>query len=287
MDLHLARRLVHGRRPEFGKPPDMYSIRRFDVTGRAGPVPVLVHRPATRVRGLIVWMHDGGWVLGSAEAASPVARHLATLTRCAVAVIDYRLAPEHPYPAALHDVWAGLQWAQREACRGTRRLPVILGGSGAGANLAAVTAQRAVDRPDMPLAAQLLVCPVTDCDLDRPSYLQPENQAPVSRTSYAWFWDQYAPEALVDRTDPALSPLRAPDLAGLPPTVLLTAEHDVLRDEGTAYAARLRAAGVPVRERCFQGQTHGFLPAVRFLPASRAALTYLADEIVDLGVVRW
>jgi acetyl esterase len=250
-------------------------------------VPITLYRPATRVRGLIVWLHGGGWVLGSAEAASPVARHLATLTRCAVAVIDYRLAPEHPYPAALEDVWAGLEWAQREACSGRRRLPVVLGGHGSGANLAAVTALRAVGRPGMPLAAQVLVCPVTDCDLARPSYLQPENQAPYSRTTNAWFWDQYAPTPLVDRTDPALSPLRAPNVAGMPPTVLLTAEHDVLRDEGTAYAVRLREAGVRVRERCFAGQTHGFLAAVRFLPASGEALTYLAEELLDLGVIAW
>jgi acetyl esterase len=287
MGLIQARRSVHDRRFEHGNPPDMHSISQIEAPGPDGPVRITVHRPATRVRGLVLWLHGGGWVLGSAEAAAPVARHLASLTRCLVAVIDYRLAPEHPYPSALRDVWSGLEWAHREASRGTKRLPVVLAGNGSGANLAAVTALRAVGVPEMDVAAQLLVCPVTDCDVDRPSYLEAENQVPYSRASHAWFWDQYAPAPHVDRTDPNLSPLRAADLTGLPPTVLLTAEHDALRDEGTAYANRLRATGVPVRDRCFLGQAHGFLAAVRYLPASGAALTYLAEELVDLGVVPW
>ena len=227
---------------------------------------------------MIVYYHGGGWVLGALDQFDALARRLAERTGCAVVLVDYRLAPEHRYPTAVEDALTALHWtaANLEEIAGSA-VPLIVAGDSAGGCLAAVVAQRSREAgPE--IALQVLVYPVTDCDLDRASYLEPENQLLVSRDTMAWFWDHYAPDPSV-RTSPDASPLRARTLAGLPPAVVLTAEYDVLRDEGEAYAQRLAQDGVRVEHERFDGQMHGFFMLGDILPSSAAGIDFVARAI--------
>jgi acetyl esterase len=238
--------------------------------------------PDGEIRALVVYYHGGGWVLGDIEGNDPLARTLANELHAAVVNVDYRLAPEHRYPVAADDAWTALQWAhERRAEIAGGHVPVIVMGDSAGGNLSAVVAQKARDAGGPPLAAQVLVYPVTDADLDNASYRDPENQLLLSRDSMIWFWDHYAPDP-ADRRRPDASPVRAASLAGLPPAIVLTAEHDPLRDEGAAYAERLREAGVPVAYRQFDGQMHGFFVKLGLLPATEDAITYVAEALERL-----
>ncbi len=154
----------------------------------------------------------------------------------------------------------------------------MVAGDSAGGNLAAVVAQRARDENGPAIALQVLVYPATDSDLDNGSYRDPDNQLLLTRDAMVWFWDHYAPDP-ASRANPDASPLRAADLSGLPPALVLTAEYDVLRDEGEAYAERLRQAGVPVEFRRFEGQMHVFFTLVNVLPASAEALDLVAAAV--------
>ena len=227
---------------------------------------------------MIVYYHGGGWVLGTVDQFDALGRRLAARTGCAVVLVDYRLAPEHRYPAAVEDAWTALEWtaAHLEEIAGDP-VPLIVAGDSAGGCLAAVVAQRAREvGPE--IALQVLVYPVTDCDLDRGSYLEPENQLIVGRDTMTWFWDHYAPDPAV-RSRPDASPLRAASLAGLPPAVVLTAQYDLLRDEGEAYAERLAQEGVRVEHRHFDGQMHTFFMLGDVLPGSAAGLDFVVDAI--------
>ncbi|MFV0308188.1 MAG: alpha/beta hydrolase fold domain-containing protein [Desertimonas sp.] len=245
--------------------------RRDDLTvttadGAAIPIRVLV--PPQGANGVIVWLHGGGWVIGSIAENDTMAAKLAERTSCAVVIVDYRLAPEHRYPTAVEDCWTALQWAadHRDELTGDATAPLIVGGDSAGGNLSAVMAQRARDRGGPDIALQVLVYPVTDADFERASYTDPDNQLILTSDAMVWFWDHYVPDA-ARRSEPDASPLRAESLAGLAPAVVLTAEHDVLRDEGEAYAEALLGAGVSVDFRRYDGQTHGFFTLL-MLPGS-------------------
>jgi acetyl esterase len=228
---------------------------------------------------VIVYFHGGGWVIGALPEFETLARTLAEQTGCAVVLVDYRMAPEDRYPAAVEDSWVALQWvdAHLEEIAGAR-VPLVVAGDSAGGNLAAIMAIRARDAGGPAISLQVLAYPVTDCDLDNETYLDPANQLLLSRDSMIWFWGLYAPDR-ADREHPDASPARAADHAGLPPAVVLTAEHDVLRQEGEAYAEALRAAGVAVESRRFEGQMHGFFTMVNVLPGSAAGLEYVAEQV--------
>lgn len=264
-----------------GPGPDVRSAQEHRLTSAGGDdfrVRVLV--PDTDVRAVIVYYHGGGWVVGDIDGFDTLGRILANETRSAVVLVDYRKAPEAPYPAAVDDAWQALLWAEEHLSdiAGTQ-VPLVVAGDSAGGNLATVVARRARDEGAPAVSLQVLVYPVTDADLDTPSYLDPDNQLLLSRETMVWFWDHYAPE--VSRSQPDASPLRAADLSGLPPAVVLTAEHDVLRGEGEAYADALRAAGVPVGLRQFDGQMHGFFSMVNILPGSADALEHVATSITS------
>jgi acetyl esterase len=262
-----------------GPSPVMGRVEDLDVPGPDGDVPVRVIVPRQGARGVVVYLHGGGWVIGSIDEYEILARKLAERTSCAVVLVEYRLAPEHRYPAAVSDSWAGLQWADahRADIAGRADVPLIVAGDSAGGNLAAVMAQRARDRGGPDIALQVLVYPVTDADFETPSYRDPENALILTREAMVWFWDHYLPDAS-RRAEPDASPLRADSLAGLPPAVVLTAEHDVLRDEGEAYAKRLEEAGVPVDFRRHAGQTHGFFQ-ILMLPGSERGFQQVVKAI--------
>jgi acetyl esterase len=265
--------------PLAGPEVAMAAVRDDEVAVEGGVIQVRTLLPTARPRGLVVWYHGGGWVFGSVDEADRVARRLAARTGCAVTVVGYRLAPEHRFPVAVHDAEAALRWAADHVERLVGgRVPLLVGGDSCGGNLAAVVARRARDRGGPALAGQLLLHPVTDCDLDRPSYLDPAAQVVLTREAVAWFWDHYLPGRDA-RRHPDASPLRTPDLAGLPPAVVVTAEHEPVRDEGAAYAEALRRAGVRVDERCFAGQMHNFLLFGSVLPAAEEAFDHVAAAV--------
>ena len=265
-----ARAAGAGMAELYGRGPELLRVEDVDC-GR-----LLV--PTERCRGVIVYYHGGGWVLGALDQFDALGRRLAAGTGCAVLLVDYRLAPEHRYPAAVEDAWTALRWAaaNMEEIAG-RPVPLIVAGDSAGGCLAAVVAQRSREA-GLQIALQVLVYPVTDCDLERDSYLDPSNQLIVGRDTMAWFWDHYAPDPEAS-SNPEASPLRAHTLAGLPPAVVLTAQYDPLRDEGEAYAERLAQDGVRVEHRRFEGQMHGFFTMGDILPGSAAGLDFVVQAI--------
>ncbi|MET7327473.1 alpha/beta hydrolase [Nonomuraea sp. NPDC005650] len=259
----------------YGKGPELAGVEEVVIQAAdGGSFGARVLTPVEHPRAVIVYYHGGGWVIGALDEFDTLGRTLAHRTGCTVVLVDYRLAPEHRYPVAARDAYDALCWAAaREP-----DLPIIVAGDSAGGNLSAVVAQRSRDEGGPAIALQVLVYPVTDHDLDNASYTDPANQLMLSRDSMIWFWDHYAPDPAT-RANADASPLRARDLSGLPPAVVLTAEHDVLRDEGEAYAERLREAGVPVRFKRFEGQMHAFFTMVNVLPGSAAAITMVVEEI--------
>ena len=263
----------------YGSGPEVGSVNDDAVPVEGGEVPVRIYQPAGAARALIVYYHGGGWVIGALDEFDVLARQLVDRTGATVVLVDYRLAPEHRYPVAAEDSWAALVWIadHLEELAGSR-VPLIVAGDSAGGNLSAIVAQRAKAEGGPDISLQVLVYPVTDADLDNASYTDPANQLLLSRDAMIWFWDHYAPDP-EDRKNPDASPLRADDLSGLPPAVVLTAEHDPLRDEGEAYADKLRAAGVPVQHQRFDGQMHAFFTMVNVLPGAAAGMDYVAGHI--------
>jgi len=230
----------------------------------AGPLPALVY------------YHGGGWVLGNLDTIDGLCRRLANASGCVVVSVDYRLSPEAKFPAALDDCHeAARAVASEPGSFGIDPARIAVGGDSAGGNLAAAVAIRARDRADLALAFQLLIYPIADFAFDTPSYLENAEGFGLTRDAMIWYWDQYLARA-DDGASPLASPLRAADLAGLPPALVVTAEYDVLRDEGEAYAARLRDAGVAVDLRRYPGQIHGFLQLADTFPSAR-------DAIADSG----
>jgi acetyl esterase len=262
-----------------GPAPEMARVEEHQVEIADGAVPVRVLVPFEPARGVIVYYHGGGWVLGCIDEYDTMARKLAERTSCAVVLVEYRLAPEHRYPIAVEDSYAALVWVGEHLAKiaGQGDVPLIVAGDSAGGNLAAVMALRARDQGGPPIALQVLIYPVTDADLDRPSYTDAENQLLLTRDAMIWFWDHYVPDPS-RRSEPDASPLRAVDVGGLPPAVVLTAEHDVLRDEGEAYAERLSAAGVAVDFRRHAGQMHGFFTLL-MLPGSERGFQQVVKAV--------
>jgi acetyl esterase len=264
----------------YGPGPDMHRTEMTSAPaddGYAIPLHVLV--PKESPRGVVVYYHGGGWVIGALPEFETLGKTLAQRTGCAVVLVDYRMAPENPYPAAADDAWTALRWIDEhlEEIAGAR-VPLVVAGDSAGGNLAAIVAHKARDAGGPAIGLQVLVYPVTDADLDNESYRDPANQLMLSRESMVWFWDLYAPEHAM-RQNPDASPARLADHSGLPPAVVLLAEHDVLRQEGQEYAEALERAGVPVQTRVFEGQMHGFFTMVNVLPGSAAGIDYVTEAV--------
>ncbi len=250
-----------------GPAPAMNRVEERTIEGPDGQAQLRILVPIQNPRGVLVYYHGGGWVVGSIDEYDTVARKLAERTSCAVVLVEYRLAPEHRYPAAVDDSFAALKWVGNHLTDiAGQEVPLILAGDSAGGNLVAVMTIRARDHGGPPIALQVLIYPVTDADFDRPSYSDPENDLLLTRDGMIWCWDHYIPESS-RRTEPDASPLHAGILSGLPPAIVLTAEHDVLRDEGEAYAARLQEVNVPTDLQQYAGQMHGFFTLL-MLPGS-------------------
>lgn len=196
-------------------------------------------------------------------------------------LVNYRKAPEHPFPTAIEDSYTALTWvAEHLADLASAGAPLIAAGDSAGGNIAAVMTQWARDKDGPAIDFHVLVYPATDCDLDRPSYLAPENQLLVDREAMRWFWGHYLPDESA-RTHPDASPLRATTLAGLPPALVYVAEYDPLHDEGVAYAKALAEAGVAVAVEEATGQMHGFFQMANILPGYDDGVRLVARHLND------
>ena len=236
---------------------------------RVGDVPVRTFRPkGDGPFPAVVYLHGGGWIMGTLDSYDSLLRALANASGAIVAGVEYRLAPEHRYPAALDDSLAAIRWA---AANVDPRLAVI--GDSAGGNLAAVAARRLRDR----IRYQVLVYPVIDAVFDTPSYVDFNEGHGLSAASMQRFWRLYLDGS--DATDPDAAPLHATDLAGVAPAYVLTAEEDVLRDEGEAYAEALRKAGVPTELVRWPGTIHGFFRWLAVTPEARKAIDAVGARI--------
>ena len=267
-----ARALIASGREALGPGPQVGAVTDIEVPGRSGPIPCRLYRPNGAALGLLVYFHGGGWVIGTLDDFDGLARELCSRAECAVLSVDYRLAPEHPFPAGVEDAEDALRWAAGSAgpfMGASRQLPIAVGGDSAGGNLAAVIA--AARDPRTPLALQMLLYPVIDSAMATASYADHGEGLPLLRSDMEWFYGRYAPAS--QWCDPRISPLRNPSLSGLPPAWIATAEYDVLRDEAEAYAKALATAGVAVKLERYQGMAHGFARMMNFLDT--------ADRMVD------
>ena len=249
------------------------TVEDRQMDGPAGPLPIRIYTPpGPRPLPILVYFHGGGWVLGDLDGNDLRCRVLSDWAGCLVVSVDYRLAPEHRFPAAVEDAYAATCWvAENAGSIAGDRNRIAVGGDSAGGNLAAVVALAARDRGAPGLVYQYLVYPVADWPLETSSYRENAEGYLLSREMMAWFWDQYVPDE-TSRQDPLASPLRAADLSRLPPAMVITAEYDPLRDEGEAYAVRLQAAGVPVEAKRYHGMIHGFLNSAAALDQGKLAI---------------
>lgn len=257
-------------------PPEVAKVENLLATGPAGPIPVRLYRALGAADDerlpVLVYFHGGGWTIGDLDTHDVVCREFANLAGCAVASVDYRLAPEHKFPAAVEDAIAATHWVGRMA--GTLGLDparVAVGGDSAGGNLATVVAITLRDAGGPPLAMQVLIYPATDMAADRESHMEFAEGYMLTREAILWFTANYLRGAQ-DVLDWRASPLRARDLAGVAPAYVVTAGFDPLRDEGKAYADRLHEAGVPVTYECFEGMIHGFVTMGGVIAAAHHAI---------------
>lgn len=261
-----------------GQPPEGVSSEEVAVPGPAGPITVRLYRPAGTPRGMLVWYHGGGAMAGSLDSHDVALRQLCEATGRLVASVDYRLAPEHVSPAPQADCIAATRALMAQASEfGCNPARVAIGGDSIGGLFAAVVAL-ALREAGAPMPERLVMLyPNTDLRPGRPfASLKAESGNVMTETSLAYENGLFVPDP-EDRRDPAVSPLLAPDLSGLPPTLLLTCEHDPLRDEGEAFAARLAEARVPVTAHRFAGMIHGILQMDGWIGAAGALRGKVAD----------
>ncbi|HEX5535971.1 MAG TPA: alpha/beta hydrolase [Sphingobium sp.] len=258
---------------DMGEAEAVWDVRDMEVPGAAGAIAARFYCPEVP-RALILYLHGGGWVLGDLLQHDPAVRAFANRTGAAILSINYRLAPEHPFPAGLDDAYAALNWclAHRDELVGGA-VPLLVAGDSAGGNLAAVLALEARDRGGPPVHGQLLFYPAIDGRCNTPSWRENAHCPLLTSRDMAWYWDHYAGQA--DRRDPRLSPCEASDHAGLPPAVLAIAGIDPLRDEGLNYADQLARAGNEVTVLRYDNLPHGFFNFAHV--SDRAAMAF--DEI--------
>lgn len=257
---------------------EVASLRDIEIPGPAGAVPARVYVPDAGPSPLpvVVYFHGGGWVLGGIESHDGTCRSLANASGAVVVSVDYRLAPEHPFPAAVEDCWAATVWVAEHAVElGADGSRLAVAGDSAGGNLAAVVALLARDAGAPAVRGQLLVYPVTDASMSHPSIEENGEGYFLTKADMDWFYGHYAPDRPADWR---LSPLLA-DCSGAPPALVLTAEFDPLRDEGEAYAQRLGDAGVPVEVSRKNGLIHGFFGMTAAVDEARRSMDEAAAAL--------
>ncbi|WP_405485116.1 alpha/beta hydrolase [Nocardia sp. NBC_00511] len=278
--LHYSRAAMNFGGRMLGRAIPQRRIDDLEIPGEGGPIPARLYTPMTSADSgaLIVFFHGGGWTVGSIDACDNVCRFLADRSGIPVLSIGYRLAPEHPFPAAIQDATAAYRYARDNADRfGARADRIVVAGESAGGNLAAVIAQQATTA-GLPPIFQLLFCPITDLSRKRRSYRLFSDGYVLTEAHMDWFRDNYLanPEHALD---PRASPLLATDFAGLPPSYIAVSGFDPLRDEGEEYAHRLQQAGVPTTLRRHRGLIHGIIYGTAFGAAGRTVLVEAVDAL--------
>jgi acetyl esterase len=275
-----ARQLFRETRPaSTPQPPAIGTVKDLS----AGEIPIRVYRPAgvpdsTRLP-VLVYYHGGGWVIGDLDTHDTLCRQLTAGAGIGVIAVDYRLAPEHKFPAAADDAWAATTWIVAHAAElGVDASKLAVGGDSAGGNLAAVVALQARDAGGPKIALQLLNYPVTDVGAETQSYRDLADGYMLTREGMRWFIAHYLGKPQ-DAEDWRASPIRAKSFEGVAPALIITAGYDPLRDEGDAYAQKLRAAGVSVDHVTFGGMIHGFIPMGNLIETGNRAVTLIADSL--------
>ncbi len=262
------------------QPPEVAKVEDRMIPGPAGDLPVRIYTPdAPAPRPVIAFFHGGGFVICSVDTHDGLARRLANATGAVVVSVEYRLAPDARCPAAAEDCYAATMWTHEHAAElGADSGRLIVAGDSAGGNLAAVVSLMAREQGGPPITSQVLVYPVIDAACDAPSYVENGEGYFLEASGMRWFWDHYlGPDG--DGNHHHASPIRASDLSGLPPAVVITAEFDPLRDEGEAYAEALQTAGVPVVARRYDGMIHGFVSMPMLFPEADDAVAHIADAV--------
>jgi acetyl esterase len=272
---HTLVRENFGQMPGGAAPgPEVHRVENRSIPGPDGTIPIRIYTPAgSDLKPAVVFYHGGGFVLCGLDTHDSTCRELAAGADCVVVSVDYRLAPEAKFPAAPEDCYAATQWTAEHATElGVDALRIAVAGDSAGGNLAAVVTFMARERGGPALCHQLLIYPVTDFAFETNSYRDNAEGYFLTTQMMRWFWDHYL-ESESDGENAFASPLRAKDLSRLPPATVLTAEFDPLRDEGCAYADRLKAAGVPTQYTNYPGVFHGFFGMTEQLPRARTAVS--------------
>jgi len=256
----------------------------LSIEGPNGAIPCRAYRPEGQDANapLIVYAHMGGGVIGDLETCHAFCSMLARIVRTAVISVDYRLAPDHRFPAGLEDVLAAYRWARDNAARfGAAAAPPAIGGDSMGGNFAAIVAQEMQRKGEPQPAVQILIYPAVDVASETPSMTTYADAYPLTRATMDWFMGHYM-SADADPADPRLSPDRTADVSGLAPAVIATAGFDPLVDQGEAYAKRLQAAGVPVLYRCYDSLAHGFTAFTGAIPAADGACREIAGLVREM-----
>lgn len=263
-----------------GEPEPIAHTENRVIPGPAGEIPIRIYTPAgSGSYPLLVYFHGGGWVIGDIDTHDNVSRSLANGAGCIVVSVDYRLAPEHPFPAAPEDCYAATCWVAQHAPQfngdPTR---IAVGGDSAGGNLTAVVAQMARDRGGPLLAFQLMIYPATNFAMNTPSIRENGEGYGLTSDDMDWFTGHYLTSE-EDKQNPLASPLLASDLSGLPPALVITAEYDPLRDEGEQYGQKLKDAGVPVTISRYDGMIHGFISMAPIMERGKQGLAECAQAL--------
>lgn len=281
-----ARRFYRDRRALTQPPvPGIHEVRELAANGPDGAIPLRLYKPAPRDAGMrepmpvLVYFHGGGWTIGDLDTHDVLCRQIANASNCAVVSVDYRMGPEHRFPAAVIDCLAATRWVHAQAdTLGLDAGRLAVGGDSAGGNLAAVVAILARDEGDLPIAWQLLVYPATDMRCVHASHRTNGRDYLLTSETIRYYHDHYIDDAAHD-LDWRASPLLHPRLGGLPPALVLTAGFDPLRDEGLAYADALVAAGSRATYVCFDRQIHGFITMGAVIDEANAAVALCAAEL--------
>lgn len=260
-----------------GTGPEMVEERDIVVPSGDAEVPARLYRPGSGTPpGVVVYFHGGGWMVGEVSHFDGASRRLAAASGCDVLSVGYRLAPEHCFPAAADDASAAIEWASAELADGR---PLIVVGDSSGGNIATVAARRARDGGRPAIALQVLIYPVTDSDFETDSYLtRGDGSVGLCAADMQWFWEEYVPDPALRRHEDA-APLRAADLSGMPPALVIVAEYDPLRDDGLGYAQRLSEAGNEVTLSLYEDVNHGFFTMAGYLDRGDDAVAEIAAAI--------
>lgn len=274
----ISRVHFESRKRESG--PSVSKISDYLIPSANGDIPTRIYTPEGEGPfPILVWFHSGGWVLGNLNTTESECRNLTNLAECVVVSVDYRLAPESKFPAAVEDCYIATKWvSDHPALFNADVQRMAVGGASSGGNLAAVVALMSRDRNGPKLLHQLLVVPVTDYDFNTESYIQNEVGYGLTREAMAWYWKQYL-NSEADSHNSYAVPIREKDLSGLPDATIITAEFDPLRDEAEAYAKRLEESGTKTTCTRYEGMIHGFFGMSESINKTKDAMNQAATEL--------